>query len=74
MRRFQDKCHQYSQNRKHAFIIISDNDSAPCIGAVSKDEYRKSIDDIIYFLEGHTKQIEDELKQKMLDARGKDGI
>lgn len=42
--------------------------SAPCIGAVSKDEYRKSIDDIIYFLEGHTKQIEDELKQKMLDA------
>jgi excinuclease ABC subunit C len=39
--------------------------SAPCIGAVSQDEYRATIDQLCQFLEGKTNGIETDLQRKM---------
>ena len=41
---------------------------APCVGYVSKEEYRKSIDAIVGFLSGRYRQIERELEQSMQAA------
>ena len=41
---------------------------APCVGYVSKDEYRAIIDDVIEFLSGDVRPIQRELEQKMQDA------
>src|SRR3954465_14555043 len=41
---------------------------APCVGYISKEEYRKSIDSIISFLSGRYRHIERELQQQMQDA------
>ena len=39
--------------------------SAPCIGAVSQEEYRTTIDQLCHFLEGKTNGIEADLARKM---------
>ena len=39
--------------------------SAPCIGAVEKAAYRQNIEDLCYFLEGHTRQITGRLQVEM---------
>ena len=41
---------------------------APCVGYISKEEYRKSIDSIISFLSGRYRHIERELEQQMQEA------
>ncbi len=41
---------------------------APCVGYVSKEEYRKSIDSIVDFLGGRYRQIERDIEQQMQDA------
>ena len=41
---------------------------APCIGAISKDEYRALIDGVIDFLGGETKKIQRALERKMQEA------
>jgi excinuclease ABC subunit C len=41
---------------------------APCVGYVSKDDYRASIDGVIDFLSGRFKQIERELDERMRAA------
>src|SRR4029077_13589171 len=41
---------------------------APCVGYVSKDEYRASIDGVVDFLSGRFKTIERELEQRMRAA------
>ena len=41
---------------------------APCAGFVTKTEYKKQVDDVINFLNGNTKSVEDILKQKMILA------
>jgi excinuclease ABC subunit C len=38
---------------------------APCVGYVSKDEYRENIDTIVAFLSGRYREIERELEQSM---------
>jgi len=40
----------------------------PCIGAVSKKTYRKMIDDLIRFLEGHGEEVIADLKDRMENA------
>lgn len=45
--------------------------SAPCIGAVSQDEYRQMIDDLCRFLEGRTDPIMSRLKESMDEASEK---
>jgi excinuclease ABC subunit C len=41
---------------------------APCVGYVSKEDYRKIIDDVIEFLSGETRPIQRELERKMKAA------
>jgi excinuclease ABC subunit C len=41
---------------------------APCVGYVSKDEYRGIVDGVIEFLSGDVKPIQRELERKMQDA------
>src|SRR3954468_23514643 len=41
---------------------------APCVGYVSKEEYRKNIENIIRFLSGRYRQIERDLESAMRDA------
>jgi excinuclease ABC subunit C len=41
---------------------------APCVGYVSKEEYRKSVDSIVDFLSGRYRQIERDIEQQMQDA------
>jgi excinuclease ABC subunit C len=41
---------------------------APCVGYVSKEDYRRSIDGVIDFLSGRFKAIERDLEQRMREA------
>ena len=41
---------------------------APCVGYVSKDDYRQIVDGVIEFLSGETEPIQRELERKMQDA------
>src|SRR5687768_3570903 len=43
---------------------------APCVGYVSKEEYREGIDGVIAFLSGRFRQIERDLERKMYFAAG----
>src|SRR4051812_10039277 len=43
---------------------------APCVGYVSKDEYRQGIDGVVAFLSGRFKQIERDLEQRMYSRAG----
>src|SRR4051812_2231558 len=43
---------------------------APCVGYVSKEEYRQGIDGVVAFLSGRFKQIERDLEQRMYFAAG----
>ncbi|HEX6025767.1 MAG TPA: excinuclease ABC subunit UvrC [Solirubrobacter sp.] len=43
---------------------------APCVGYVSKEEYREGIDGVIAFLSGRFKQIERDLERRMHFASG----
>ena len=44
---------------------------APCVGKVTKQEYRKIVNSAVDFLEGDNEQVKDVLQQKMLDASEK---
>jgi excinuclease ABC subunit C len=41
---------------------------APCVGYISKEEYRANIETIIDFLSGHYRQIERDLQEQMAEA------
>ncbi len=43
---------------------------APCVGYVSREEYREGIDGVIAFLSGRYKEIERDLEKKMFFAAG----
>mgnify|MGYP004464494737 FL=1 len=42
--------------------------SAPCMGYISKEEYRKQIDEVISILDGKTEKLEKQLENEMLEA------
>src|SRR4051812_28856391 len=44
--------------------------TAPCVGYVSKEDYREGIDGVIAFLSGRYRDIERELEDRMHDAAG----
>lgn len=44
---------------------------APCVGKVTKQQYRQIVNDAVKFLEGENDQVKDVLQQKMLDASSK---
>jgi excinuclease ABC subunit C len=41
---------------------------APCVGYVSPEEYRESIDEVVAFLQGRYREIERDLERRMRDA------
>jgi excinuclease ABC subunit C len=43
---------------------------APCVGYVSKEDYRALIDGVVEFLSGETRPIQRELEQRMKEAAG----
>jgi excinuclease ABC subunit C len=43
---------------------------APCVGYVSREEYREGIDGVVSFLSGRFKQIEKDLEKRMFHAAG----
>ena len=45
--------------------------SGPCMGYISKEEYRKRINQIISILDGNTSNVEKELKEQMIDSSNK---
>ena len=45
--------------------------SAPCVGKISKDEYRKSVEKAVEFLEGKNADIQKELSKAMEEASAK---
>jgi excinuclease ABC subunit C len=45
---------------------------APCVGYVSKEDYRAIVDSVIEFLSGEVKPIQRELERKMRDAAGEE--
>ncbi len=44
---------------------------APCVGKVTKQQYRQIVDDAVKFLEGENDQVKEVLQQKMMDASSK---
>ncbi len=40
----------------------------PCVGATSQDEYRKTIDQVILFMEGRQEAVVEDMRRKMLQA------
>ncbi len=42
--------------------------SAPCVGKISKEDYRALIDEAVCFLEGKSTNIQEEMSQKMQEA------
>ena len=42
--------------------------SAPCMGYISKEEYRKQIDEVVSILDGKTESLEKQLEKEMLEA------
>lgn len=44
---------------------------APCIGAVSQEEYRAAIAGLIRFLEGHGEEVLEDLERRMREAAGR---
>lgn len=44
---------------------------APCVGKVTKQQYRRIVNDAVKFLEGENDSVKDVLQQKMLDASEK---
>jgi len=45
-----------------------DRCTAPCVGYVTKDEYRDAIDGVMAFLAGRYREIEDQIEARMHDA------
>ena len=65
------QCKNFKSNTRACLNFHIKRCLAPCIGNISKEEYRKQIDEIIDLLEGKTDKILKDLKQQMKDASKK---
>lgn len=61
------QCRNFKSNKRACLNYHIHRCCAPCVGYISKEEYRKQIDEIVMLLEGKTskivKQLEEEMKQ-----------
>lgn len=56
-------------NRKRPCLLYQiKRCSAPCVGKISLEEYKKTVDDVISFMEGKNTSIQDKLSQQMQKA------
>ena len=44
---------------------------APCVGYQSREDYRRMIDDVLLFLEGETVDVRGRMRERMLEASGR---
>ncbi len=60
------------KNRKRPCILYQiKRCSAPCVGYIEKDEYKKSVDDAIQFVSGKSREIQKKLSLQMEEASEK---
>jgi len=70
--RFQIRqCKKFKSNQRACLNYHIKKCLAPCIGNISKEEYRKQIDQIIMLLEGKTKEIISELDREIIEFASK---
>ncbi len=62
------QCRNFKSNTRACLNFHIKRCLAPCIGNISKEDYRKQIDEIIDLLEGKTDKIIKELKNQMKEA------
>ena len=62
------QCRNFKSNTRACLNFHIKRCLAPCIGNISKEEYRKQIDEIIDLLEGKTDKIIKDLKNQMKEA------
>ena len=65
------QCRSYKYKDRECLNYHIKRCPAPCMGHISKEDYRKTIDVIISILDGKTEQIEKVLKQEMKEASKK---
>ncbi len=60
------------KNRKRPCILYQiKRCSAPCVGYIDKDEYKKSVDDAVQFVSGKSREIQKNLSKQMEEASEK---
>ena len=59
------QCKNFKSNTRACLNFHIKRCLAPCVGNISKEDYKKQIDEIISLLEGKTNQVLTELKTKM---------
>ena len=70
--RFQIRqCRKFKSNKRACLNYHIKKCLAPCMGYVSKQEYRKQIDQIIMLLEGKTKEIVKQLDKEIIELADK---
>ena len=70
--RFQIRqCKKFKSNQRACLNYHIKKCLAPCVGNVSKDEYRKQIDQIMMLLEGKTKEIIKQLDREIIELASK---
>ena len=62
------QCRNFKSNTRACLNFHIKRCLAPCIGNISKEDYRKQIDEIIDLLEGKTNKILKDLQKQMLEA------
>lgn len=65
------QCKNFKSNTRACLNYHIKRCLAPCVGLVSKEEYRKQIDEIMDLLEGKTDKILKDLENKMQEASSK---
>ena len=65
------QCRNFKSNTRACLNFHIKRCLAPCIGNISKEDYRKQIDEIIDLLEGKTDKIIKDLKNQMKEASEK---
>ena len=65
------QCRNFKSNTRACLNFHIKRCLAPCIGNISKEDYRKQIDEIIDLLEGKTDKIIKDLKKQMEEASKK---
>ena len=69
--RFQIRqCRKFKNNQRACLNYHIKKCLAPCMGYVSKEEYRKQIDQIIMLLEGKTQDIIKQLDKEIIEEVG----
>ncbi len=70
--RFQIRqCKKFKSNQRACLNYHIKKCLAPCMGYISKEEYRKQIDQIIMLLEGKTKEIVNEINREIVELANK---